>query len=231
MASVLGDATTPYGAGEAWFFDTVIAPAIGTLRAKLLDTYVAELPRGARVLEVGAGGGQLALEVARTRPDLDWTGLDLSPAQVARATRRAAQAGVAGGVRFVEGSALDLPFADRDFDAVVSIGSIKHWPDPARGLAECVRVLRPGAPLFVVEVDRGCRWDDARAFVDDWRMPRVLRPFGLVLFRTWVAGQAIDLDDARALLAGAGARLAEAHVERIAGAPGLLMRGRASAAG
>jgi SAM-dependent methyltransferase len=129
-------------------------------------------------------------------------------------------------VRFVQGSALELPFEAGDFDAVVSIGSIKHWPDAARGLAECARVLRPGGPLFVVEVDRGCRWDDARAFVDDWRMPRALRPLGLALFRTWVAGQAIDLDDARALLTSSP--FVDAQVERIAGAPGLLMRARAA---
>jgi SAM-dependent methyltransferase len=224
MASVLAEATTPYGAGEAFFFDTVIAPAIGALRARSLDAHVAELPRGARVLEVGSGGGQMALEVARARPDLEWIGVDLSPAQVARATRRTRAARPARPPRFVCGSALELPFEAGEFDAVVSVGSIKHWPDPARGLAECVRVLRPGGQLFVVEVDRGCRWDDARAFVAGWRMPRPLRPLGLVVFRTWVAGQAIDLDDARALLAGTP--LVDARVERIAGAPGLLLRGR-----
>ncbi len=227
MASVLANATTPYHASEAWIFDTVIAPAIGKLRAQLLDSYVAELPVGARVLEVGSGGGQLALEVARARPDLEWVGVDLSPAQVARATRRTRHLGAR--VRFVEASALALPFAARDFDAVVSIGSIKHWPDPARGLHECVRVLRPGAPLFVVEVDRGCRWEDARAFVAAWRMPRGLRPLGLVVFRTWVAGQSIDLDDACALLAPLP--LSDARAERIDGTPGLLLRGRATPAG
>jgi SAM-dependent methyltransferase len=224
MPSVVTHATSPYHRSEAWFFDTVIAPAIGKLRGAFLDGHVSELPEGAHVLEVGAGGGQLALEVAARRPDVDWTGLDLSPAQVARATRRAAGRDK---VRFVEGSALALPFAAGGFDAVVSIGSIKHWPDPARGLRECVRVLRPGGLLLVVEVDRGCRFDDARAFVADWRMPRVLRTAGLVLFRTWVAGQAIDLDDARALLADLP--LVDARVERIAGTPGLLLRGRSRA--
>jgi SAM-dependent methyltransferase len=223
MASVLTQATTPYHASEAWIFDTVIAPAIGALRGALLDGQLAELPAGARVLEVGSGGGQLAVEIVTRRPDVSLVGVDLSPAQVARARKRIRHLGER--VRFVEGSALELPFAAGDFDAVVSIGSIKHWPDAAAGLGECVRVLRPGGRLVVVEVDRGCRWDDARAFVGGWRMPPILRPLGLALFRTWVAGQALDLDDARALLAGTP--LESTRVERIEGTPGLLMLGRA----
>jgi SAM-dependent methyltransferase len=223
MASVLQQATTPYHASEAWIFDTVIAPAIGSLRRGLLDAHLATLPAGARVLEVGAGGGQLAHEVATRRPDVSLLGVDLSAAQVARARRRNRSFGER--VRFVEGSALDLPVPSGAFDAVVSVGSIKHWPDPRRGLAECVRALAPGGRLIVVEVDRGCRWDDARDFVDAWRMPRALRPLGLIVFRTWVAGQAIDLDDARALLAGLP--LVEARVERVDRTPGLMLIGHA----
>src|SRR5688500_9619738 len=208
--SVLAHATTPYRASEAWLFDTIIAPAIGELRRTRVDELLAELPRGARILEVGCGGGQLAVEIAEERPDVSPVGVDLSPAQVARAARRARHLGERA--RFVQGDAQALAFPDASFDAVVSIGSIKHWPDPRRGLAECARALAPGGHLVVVEVDRGCRHDDARAFVARWRMPRALRPVGLVIFRTFVAGQAIDLDDARALLAGAP--LVDATVER-----------------
>jgi ubiquinone/menaquinone biosynthesis C-methylase UbiE len=141
---------------------------------------------------------------------------------VRRAAARAAQAGIKA--RFVDGSALDLPFADGTFDAVLSVASIKHWPDPARGLAECARVLRAGGHLLVIEADRGCRLDDARRFVDGWRVPRAARRLLLPLFRTYVAGQAFDLDEARGLLAGAA--LDEARVERLEGLPALVLRGR-----
>jgi SAM-dependent methyltransferase len=107
---------------------------------------------------------------------------------------------------------------------VVSVGSIKHWPDPRRGLAECVRALRPGGRLVIAEVDRGCLLDDARRFVARWRMPSPLRPLGLVLFRTFVAGQGIDGDDARAL--AAGLPLDDLQIERIGGTPGLLLAAR-----
>ena len=126
----------------------------------------------------------------------------------------------------VEGSALDLPFDAGRFDAVLSVASIEHWPDPARGLAECVRVLAPRGRLLVLEVDCGCRLDDARAFVQRTRVPRLLQPLALAGFRTWVAGQGLDLDDARALLSPLP--LDDARAERVPYVPVLLLEGTRS---
>jgi ubiquinone/menaquinone biosynthesis C-methylase UbiE len=215
-----------HSAVESFAYDAVIAPAVIGLSAALEADMLDRLPRGARVLEVGSGGGQLAVRIAERRPDVSIVGLDLSPEQVARASRRARALG--DRVRFVEGSALEMPFADASFDAVLSVASLKHWPDQARGMRECVRVLVPGGALAVIEGDRGCRLDDARAFVGRWRMPRLLRPLALLFFRTLVAGQAIDLDEARAL--ADALPLDERRVERIAGTPGLVMMGRKRAA-
>jgi ubiquinone/menaquinone biosynthesis C-methylase UbiE len=223
LSSVLTATTLPYRASEAWIYDTVIAPAVAELRAGVQDSFVAELPPGARVLEVGSGGGQLAVDLATRRRDVTIVGVDLSPAQVARAARRAEKAGVADRVTFTDGNALELPVDDAAFDAVVSIGSIKHWPDPAQGLRECVRALRPGGRLVVVEVDRSCLLDDARAFVARWRMPAAMRPLALVLFRTFVAGQGLDLDDGRRLLAALPLR--DTAVSRVPATPGVLFRG------
>jgi SAM-dependent methyltransferase len=221
-ASILTDVTAPYGALEAFLYDLVIAPAVVALRAAVDEPLLRELPRGARVLEVGSGGGQLANDLALERPDLVVTGLDLSRAQVARAAKRARALG--SRARFVAGSALALPFAGATFDAVVSVASIKHWPDRARGLGECVRVLQPGGALVVVEAERGCRPEDARAFVERWRMPALLRPLGVRMFLDRVAGPSLSLEDARAL--AAAQPLADVALERIAGTPGFLLRAR-----
>jgi ubiquinone/menaquinone biosynthesis C-methylase UbiE len=47
-----------------------------------------------------------------------------------------------------------LPFPDGHFDAVLSSGSIKHWPDQGAGLREIHRVLVPGGRAFVGEMNR-----------------------------------------------------------------------------
>lgn len=221
MASVLLEATAPYRAVEAWAYDTVIAPAVTELVGPVLDRLLDRLPRGGALLDVGSGGGQLACVIATRRPDARVTGLDLSSAQVARARARARAFG--DRVRFVEGSALALPFGDAAFDAVVSVASIKHWPEPTRGLAEAARVAKPGATLALAEVDRGCRWRDAAAFVARWRLPAPVRTPALIAFRALVAGQAFDLDDARALMAGLGERVRDVQVARVEGGPALLM--------
>lgn len=223
--AVIVDPTARYNAVESYLYDRAIAPAVIELADTVEERLLAELPRGARVLEVGCGGGQLAVRLAGKRADLTITGLDLSPEQVARAKERARA--VAERVTFVEGSALSLPFDDEHFDAVISVASVKHWPDPLRGLSECVRVLRPSGALAVVEADRGCTMHDARAFVSRWRIPRLLRPVALVGFRTFVAGNAFDLDDMRAFAAMLGP--GQWAVERVGGTPALLLSGRRGA--
>lgn len=221
MFGVLADSTRRYSSLESFVYDRVIAPAVADLQRALDDELLPQLKEGARVLEVGSGGGQLAVDLAKRRPDLRYTGLDLSSDQVARARERGRDQGAAS-LEFVEGSALDLPFEDGSFDVVLSVASLKHWPDQARGVAECVRVLKPLGRLGIVEVDRGCRFEDARRFVANWRLPAPMRPLALALFRTFVAGHSLDLDEARQLLEPLP--LSEREVRRIEGTPALLLR-------
>jgi SAM-dependent methyltransferase len=101
------------------------------------------------VLEVGCGPGHLARRLARH--GLKVTGVDLDPAMVARARAGAGRRGDAGHPRlaFLVGDAAALAFPDGAFDLVVSTLSVHHWADPAAGLAEVGRVLRPGGRALV----------------------------------------------------------------------------------
>ena len=51
---------------------------------------------------------------------------------------------VTSGIRFVSTDGMDLLFRDNFFDSVVSFNVFEHVPDPARALAEILRVLKPG---------------------------------------------------------------------------------------
>jgi ubiquinone/menaquinone biosynthesis C-methylase UbiE len=93
-------------------------------------------------LDVGCGTGRnLPLFDARARV----IGLDPAREPLLAARRRAP------GVPLVQGDAQALPFRDGVFDTVISGLVFCSVPDPARGLAEVGRVLRPGGALRMLE--------------------------------------------------------------------------------
>jgi ubiquinone/menaquinone biosynthesis C-methylase UbiE len=220
--SVLLDNTSLYRPVESWIYDRVIAPAVMQF-ARPVEKLVLDLLRdGAKVLEVGCGGGYLAAPIVKGRSDVSLCGVDLSPEQIGCAKKRCRP--WQDRLTFVQGSVLDLDFPGGTFDAVISVASIKHWPDKVQRVRECIRVLAPGGVLNIVEADRRCHRDDARAFVDRWRIASILKPVALSWFKTRVAGQGIDLGEARTMLETVD--LSEQRAERIPGTPGLLMFGR-----
>jgi SAM-dependent methyltransferase len=108
--------------------------------ARVLDAL--QVADGARVLEVGCGGGQLLQALAARRPDLRLVGLDLSAAGVGPRAPTVAR---------LVGDGEQLPFRDRRFDAVVYNGALHHLPNPALGLAEAARVSKAGGQLVLYE--------------------------------------------------------------------------------
>jgi SAM-dependent methyltransferase len=111
---------------------------------------------GARVLEVGCGPGRLSILLAR-RHGLEVTGLDLDPAMIERARANAArsQDSDARGPSFVVADVASMGFPDASFDLVLSTLSMHHWTDPAAGLAEMARVLRPGGRTLIWDLRPG----------------------------------------------------------------------------
>jgi ubiquinone/menaquinone biosynthesis C-methylase UbiE len=77
------------------------------------------------------------------------TGVDVSPATLALARRRASELGTAAELR--EGDAQQLPFADATFDTAVCTLALCTVPDDGRAVAEVARVLRPGGRFLLLE--------------------------------------------------------------------------------
>lgn len=106
-------------------------------------TLAAALPEpGARVLDAGCGTGGLIRRLRSAHPDWTFTGLDFSPLAVELARERT-------GLGIVAGSVGALPFADGQFDAVVSCDVLCQMAEPARALREFHRVLRPGGGVVL----------------------------------------------------------------------------------
>jgi SAM-dependent methyltransferase len=106
-----------------------------------LQALVATLPRDARALEVGCGGGMLQHMMPQ------YIGVDIA-ASAARFIQQP----------FAAASATQLPFSAQTFDVVWSIWTLEHVIDPAGMLAEMQRVVRSGGYVFL-----GAAW-----CVPDW---------------------------------------------------------------
>jgi len=101
---------------------------------------------GDRVLDACCGTGDLA-HAARAR-GADVVGLDFSDEMLERARRKD------GGVEWVHGDVLALPFGDGSFDAVTVGFGVRNVADLDAGLRELRRVLRPGGRIGVLEITR-----------------------------------------------------------------------------
>jgi SAM-dependent methyltransferase len=98
---------------------------------------------GMRVLDVACGSGNLAIPAARAGADV--TGVDIAPNLLEGGRARAAEDGLR--IRFEEGDAEQLAYADASFDLVVSMFGAMFAPRPERVVRELTRVVRPGGVI------------------------------------------------------------------------------------
>jgi demethylmenaquinone methyltransferase / 2-methoxy-6-polyprenyl-1,4-benzoquinol methylase len=100
-----------------------------------------------KALDVATGTGDLALALKRRvgrRGEV--VGCDFSERMLELARAKAAD------VRFESGNALELPYEDGSFDAATVGFGARNFTDLGRGLAEMVRVVRPGGRVVVLEI-------------------------------------------------------------------------------
>ena len=118
------------------------------LAARLRET--AAGGRGAHVVDLGCGVGGSLCHLAVRLP-VRGTGLTLSPVQVRHAERRIREAGLSERVRCVEADYCQPPPDLPPADLAYAIESLVHGPDPARFLAACARIVRPGGLLAICD--------------------------------------------------------------------------------
>jgi 2-polyprenyl-6-hydroxyphenyl methylase/3-demethylubiquinone-9 3-methyltransferase len=107
--------------------------------------------RGARVLDVGCGGGLLSEALARAGADV--TAIDLAPDLLGIAKLHRLESGVAVDYRLMTAEALagEQPV---HYDAITCMEMLEHVPDPASILDASAVLLKPGGRLFVSTLNR-----------------------------------------------------------------------------
>ena len=107
--------------------------------------------RGARVLDLGCGGGLLSEALAGAGADV--TAIDLAPDLLKIARLHGLESGIRVDYRQVSAEALAAE-APGAFDAITCMEMLEHVPDPASVLRACATLLRPGGRLFVSTLNR-----------------------------------------------------------------------------
>lgn len=101
---------------------------------------------GIRVVDVGSGTGFNTEGIVKKVPPQQVTCVDQSPHQMSKAKAKPELQGCT----FLQGDAENLPLPTNSFDRYVSAGSIEYWPDPAKGIREAYRVVKPGGLALMI---------------------------------------------------------------------------------
>jgi 2-polyprenyl-6-hydroxyphenyl methylase/3-demethylubiquinone-9 3-methyltransferase len=109
---------------------------------------------GARVLDVGCGGGLLCEALARAGAHV--TGIDLAPGMIEVARLHAAAENLQIDYRLEDAQALAAS-ASAQFDIVTCMEMLEHVPQPAATLAALARLVRPGGAVFVSTINRNLK--------------------------------------------------------------------------
>lgn len=119
----------------------------------------ANIKNGEAVLEVAVGTGLTFLEILKANPAGENVGIDLTPAMLDKAQRKASQSGVSN-YQLTTGDAYALQFPNQHFDVLMNNYMFDLLPEKDFPiiLAEFKRVLKPGGRLILVNMTRGERF-------------------------------------------------------------------------
>ena len=106
-----------------------------------------DLAPAENVLDVGCGSGWLARRVSQMVPEGRVVGMDISDEMI-RVARRNSVAH--DNLLYVVGEAGEIPWEPNFFHHAISVESAYYWPDPAAGVKEVHRVLRPAGTAWIL---------------------------------------------------------------------------------
>ena len=115
----------------------IAPPVLEKMRLALTDN----------VLDVGCGSGWLSRRISKLVPEGRIVGMDISDEMV-RVARRTS--GEHDNILFIPGEVAEIPWEPNFFTHAISVESAYYWPDPASGIRELQRVLRPGGSAWIL---------------------------------------------------------------------------------
>lgn len=153
------------------------------------------------ILDLGAGTGQIPIELCRRVPDVRVVAVDAAENMLAVARENVAAAGFAGRIKLVLADAKRLPYPAASIPVVISNSIVHHIAEPETVLAEAVRVTAEDGILFHRELARPHNEQALKRIVATYAGDST--PYQRRLF-TESLRAALTLEEIRSLVAGFG---------------------------
>jgi len=144
-------AQADFATSNQWFIDHLLADFAPALL---------------HVVDLGCGPADVLIRLARARPDLHITGIDGSTAMIELATAAVQSAGLEQQITLIESYIPGTPLQNHTFDAILSKDFLHHLPNPMVLWNEAMRLGKPGAVLYVMDLIRPATSEDAQAIVE-----------------------------------------------------------------
>jgi ubiquinone/menaquinone biosynthesis C-methylase UbiE len=106
-----------------------------------------DLPKDARVLDIGCGPGEMVLDLMRN----EWRvwGIDIAANMIEIAKEKVAKAPQKNEVHLATGDIEKLDFENQFFDLIICSGVVEYLPGDEKWMAEMSRILKPGGVLII----------------------------------------------------------------------------------
>jgi len=147
----LAYARADFSTSNQWYVDHLLEDCPDALRT---------------VLDIGCGPGDVMVRLAAARSGVRITAVDGSGAMLSLARAAVNAAGLNDRITLLQGLVPGLPLAERSFDAVLSKDLLHHLPDPMVLWSEAMRLGRPGAMVYVMDLMRPETPSAARGIVE-----------------------------------------------------------------
>jgi demethylmenaquinone methyltransferase/2-methoxy-6-polyprenyl-1,4-benzoquinol methylase len=120
-------------------------------RRKAIRLLAPDKPR--LILDVATGTGDFAIEALKINPD-KVVGVDISEGMLEMGRRKMKAHGYESLIELKAGDSENLPFEENKFDAVIVAFGVRNFENLEKGLAEMLRVIKPGGRAVVLEFSR-----------------------------------------------------------------------------
>lgn len=110
--------------------------------------------KGEKILDIGSGTGDIAIEILRQQPQICVVGIDPAEDMLEIAKQKILKQGLQEKIQLETGDALSLHYPDASYDGIISAFCIRNVEDRAKAFAEMKRVIKNKGKVVILELTR-----------------------------------------------------------------------------